>query len=127
MKLQSSKIPAAHRVICFLLAVYTFNFSIDSPDAHPDTVAEDLSVNDIESIFELVAEHFLGIENAVEERDERDHDDGGSFEFKKFFIAKISLAGPKSNQFVSPLYSPVDYTDCLEIRYLEINSPPPRA
>src|SRR5690349_15550129 len=73
------------RAIAFSLAVYLFNFSIDSRDKAPDYVAEDLAFNDIESVYEFLAEGLLGVENAVEEHDERDQDDAGSFEFNKIF------------------------------------------
>lgn len=68
------------------MAIHILNCSIDSPDAHPESVAEDLSFNDIESISELVIEHFLGFENAIAEHDEQDNADGYSFEFVKILL-----------------------------------------
>jgi len=65
------------------LALFIFNFSIDTPDVFGDDVAEDLSFNDIESITELVLEDILGIYNACPEHDENDLDDEGGF-CKKF-------------------------------------------
>ena len=110
------------------MAVYLFNFSIDCRDANPDTIAEDLSINDIESFYEFLAEGLLGVENAVEEHDERDQEDGGSFEFKKFFftplVSKIQVTAPI---YINKLYSSIDYCEPLAMRIKEINSPPPRA
>lgn len=49
-----------------------FNLSIDAPDRETPGQPEDLSINDIESIVELVAEQLLGIENFLPEHDESD-------------------------------------------------------
>lgn len=122
------KIRLVHRAICFLLAVYLFNFSIDSRDAHPDTVAEDLSINDIESFFEFMAEHVMGIDNAVAEHEERDQDDSGSFEFKKYyFLVRVSLIEAKAAIVIQTLDLPFTYNDQPLTQFIEINSPPPRA
>jgi hypothetical protein len=126
MKLHEQEISVVNRVPCFLLAVYLFNFSIDSRDAHPDSVAEDLSINDIESVYEFLTEHVLGIENAVEEHDERDQDDGGSFEFKKFFLSfRISVVQVKDANILYAFQALSCYKERLTVRFLEKNSPPP--
>jgi hypothetical protein len=128
MRLEKIRISLISRAIAFLMAVYLFNFSIDSRDAHADSVAEDLSFNDIESVYEFLAEGLLGIENAVEEHDERDQEDGGSFEFKKvYFIVSIPQVQAKAPNYISSIYSSIDFCDPLAIRAAEIISPPPRA
>ena len=119
--------PSIYRTMALLMALYVFNFSIDSPDGHPDTVAEDLSVNDIESVYELVAETILGIENAVEERDERDPDDGSSFQFKKFYTTLVSSVQIKAADYIFDLHIYKHICPALAIRFREIDSPPPRA
>ena len=55
------------------------------PDAQPDYVAEDLTINDQESFVELVLEKVLGIENAVAEHDETDETNSQNFEMSKDF------------------------------------------
>ena len=119
--------PSIYRAMALLMALYVFNFSIDSPDGHPDSVAEDLSVNDIESVYELVAETILGIENAVEERDERDPDDGSSFQFKKFYTTLVSSVQIKAADYIFDLHIYKHNCPDLEIRFTEIDSPPPKA
>lgn len=57
-----------------LMALHIFNCSVDTPDAQPDGQAEDLSINDMESIVEVVCEQMLDMENAVPEHDEPDGD-----------------------------------------------------
>lgn len=61
------------------LSLVIFNLSIDIPDPLPDSVSENLTVNDIESISELVIEKILGFENAFVEYDDHDLEDEGGF------------------------------------------------
>lgn len=56
------------------MGIYLLNLSVDAPDAHQQHVSEDLSVNDMESMVELVLEKVLNIENAVPEHEEDDAD-----------------------------------------------------
>ena len=127
MKPKKNSIPSVYRAIALLMALYLFNFSIDSPDGHPDTVAEDLSVNDIESVYEFVAEIILGIENAVEERDERDPDDGGSIQLNKFYTSLVSSVQIKAADYIFDLHIYKHNCPDLEIPFTEIDSPPPKA
>ena len=69
-----------------MLAFHIFNCSVDTPDAKPDYIPEDLSYNDIESVAELILEKVLNIENAIAEHDENDTEDGNSFDLKKEFV-----------------------------------------
>lgn len=54
------------------MALYMFNFSVDAPDWHPDYMPEDLTINDMESIVEIVLEKIAKIENAIPEHEEKD-------------------------------------------------------
>lgn len=74
MKKLSHSLGIMSRVICILLAIHFLNFSMDSKDTYPDAVPEDLSVNDIESISEFVAEILFGKTDAFAEYDEHDED-----------------------------------------------------
>jgi len=71
------------RLIWFFMAIHIFNLSVDTRDAKPDYVPEDLSFNDLESVAEIVLEHVLDFNNAFSEHDENDSEDGGSLEIKK--------------------------------------------
>ena len=121
-------ITIAQRLLAFVMAIYLFNYSIDSRDAHPDHIGEDLSFNDIESIFEFSLECLLGFENAIEEHDERDQDQAGAFDFHKVFykpsISKVEVA---SGIFIQFTYSANNYIYRLANASREINSPPPKA
>lgn len=54
------------------MGVYTLNICVDMPDAHPRQIPEDLSLNDQESIVEIVVEQILGYENTIKEHDDPD-------------------------------------------------------
>jgi hypothetical protein len=74
------------------MAFHVLNCSVDAPDAMPESVAEDLSYNDIESVIELVVEQVLGYENAIAEYDDNDTDSNGGLEIKKslsYFILPL--------------------------------------
>jgi hypothetical protein len=61
----------AFRFLWLSLALIIFNCSIAPPDAQPDGEAEDLSINEMESVVEVLLEEVMGIENAIPEHDER--------------------------------------------------------
>jgi hypothetical protein len=74
--------------VLFLQIFLIFNYSIDIPDQKSDAFAEDLSVNDIESITELVLEQVFDLQNFVSEHEDDDPDDKSTFA-KKIDIIDI--------------------------------------
>lgn len=78
------------------------NFSVDAPDAQTDHVAEDLSINDMESIAEIVLEEWMEIENAIPEHDESDATDG-TMVLKKtfdFFCVEFKKTSAFASEFL---------------------------
>lgn len=73
----------AFRIMCLVIALNILNCSVDTPDAQPENVVEDLTVNDMESIVEVLLEEVVGIDNAIAEHDEPDDDNTGNFSIKK--------------------------------------------
>lgn len=63
------------RLFWGLMGLYLLNISVDAVDPYPDYIPEDLSVNDQESIVEIVVEEILGYEDAIDEFDEHDNED----------------------------------------------------
>ncbi|HZY82751.1 MAG TPA: hypothetical protein VFE50_24680 [Cyclobacteriaceae bacterium] len=115
------------RILCLLLAVFFLNFSVDSRDADPDSVPEDLSINDIESLAELLAEVVFEWNDAFEEYDERDSDEGGMLDIT------IEFLGP--NDFSISIKCPFDWTKTdkhiphsvvLPSPSEDVTSPPPK-
>lgn len=68
----------ATRYFCIFFAFHFINISIDAPDLQPMAVAEDLSINDQESLIEFVAEHLLGFEHLFPEADDDDNNSQSS-------------------------------------------------
>lgn len=118
------------RSFWLLMALHILNCSIDTPDAQPDSIPENLNYNDIESISELVLEQMLGLEDAIAEHDEHDTEDGSSFE-----IAKILLYYQSSIEFLIKPNFNLPYSRITHLNYEdifltqfqpEIVSPPPQ-
>ena len=63
------------RVLWGFMGLYLLNISVDSADPNPEHIPEDLSINDQESIIEIVFEKILGYEDAFEEYDDPDTED----------------------------------------------------
>ncbi len=60
------------KILWGLMGLYLLNISVDTADPNPEHIPEDLSINDQESIIEIVVEKILGYENAIEEYDDND-------------------------------------------------------
>jgi hypothetical protein len=114
-----------------ILAVLIFNMSIDPPDVLANLDAdveleEDLSVNEMESITEVLLEKAFDIENAVPENDDPDSDN---------FVKKVEVfqTVPKVNIFDRKFTeiktgSRHSYTNLIFSNIsIECFSPPPEA
>ena len=110
----------------FLLALHLLNFSIDSKDAHPDYIAEDLAYNDIESILEFTVEILLGFDDAFFEYDEEDEEDGSRIGFYLFYtqVSAVYCALFRESPVVN--YNLPGIVTYIE-NFLLIHSPPPKA
>jgi len=110
------------------MAVYIFNFSVDAPDAQPDYVSEDLSYNDMESVVEILLEQVLGFENAIAEHDEKDTEDGNSFDIKRqiVFFHQTKLKNNKVFDYVLHIIVTTNYEQYSSQFHPEIVPPPPK-
>ncbi len=63
------------RIFWGLMGIYLFNISVDTADLKPESIPEDLSLNDQESIVEIIIEQVLGYEDAFKEYDDNDNND----------------------------------------------------
>lgn len=57
------------------MGIYLLNISVDIADPNPEYIPEDLSINDQESIVEIIVEQVLGYEDAIKEYDDNDSED----------------------------------------------------
>lgn len=116
-----------YRIGCLLLALHFFNISIDPKDPHPDFVPENLSINDIESLTEFLAEVVFGWGNAFVEHEEHDSEGKETVDCFKFFFSKSAVTivvgkyGGKSSNFLAK------HSAVAVGPYKDIHSPPPRA
>ncbi len=113
------------KVVCVFFAVQLLNMSIDPVDVEPFGMAEDLSINDIESLVELVLEEIIGIENCVAESDERDTD---SVKCKVIFSFIITPQEPfRNNQLNAIKVTHIPQEENFFVStILEEVTPPPR-
>lgn len=96
------------RILLGLVTATILNLSVDAPDFHQNTVAEDLSFNDIESVVEWLLEDVCEIENAIPEYDDDDSEHG-----------KL----PKHDQQFQPFYKSFGVNMSLIADYSRKNSP----
>ncbi len=78
------------------MGLYLLNLSVDMADPNPEHIPEDLSINDQESIVEIVVEQVLGYEDAFKEYDDNDTDDHNKktnvkIDLTTHYIKKVAL------------------------------------
>jgi hypothetical protein len=127
--MQSLRKHIAFRLFWLITALHVLNCGIDTPDARPDCVPEDLAFNDMECIVEVVLEQVLGINNAIMEYDEHDAGDIGNEDITEVIfyyqaIVPFTLASPSAYQGL-PTYPLL--ADRLLTQWGDISAPPPKA
>ena len=127
--MQASRQHIIFRLFWLFMAVHIFNFSVDTPEAQPDFVPEDLTYNDMESVVEILLEKVFDIQNAIAEHDENDTEEGNIFTLKKDFSFHHRNKIEKINILDSGLYITVstDYKEQFNSQFHpEIVPPPPK-
>lgn len=117
------------RLFWLFMAVHIFNCSVDTLDAQPDSIPEDLSYNDMESVVEILLENVFDIKDAIAEHDENDTQEGSSFSIKKDFSFHNRNKVEKIKIFNNGLYHTVstEYKEQFNSQFLpEIVPPPPK-
>lgn len=116
------------RILWGFMGLYLLNISVDSADPNPEHIPEDLSINDQESIIEIVFEKILGYEDAFEEYDDRDAEDHNKKTNVK--IDLIAQYRTKSN-VKRPFHEMAkqnfpDHTAYLTSGFYRFDTPPPK-
>ncbi|MBN3582670.1 hypothetical protein JYB64_09775 [Algoriphagus aestuarii] len=116
------------RIFWGLMGLYLFNLSVDRADPNPKHIPEDLSINDQESMVELIAEQILGLEDAFEEFDDPDSEDQTSKKNLKPDFVKFFSSTDKLVDYLLPLrlHHFSRYNEFLSAGYTNISSPPPK-
>jgi len=109
------------------MALHIINCCVDTPDLQPDGEPEDLSINDPESVIEIVLENVFHIENAIPEHDEPDNE--GLAIVKVMFnhyvppVQPVNIIQTNADTYILPVY-----TISFDSQFFpEINPPPPKA
>ena len=115
------------RMLCFLMAAYLLNISVDSPDILPHK-AEDLSFNDQESIVEIVIEKILDYDTLIPEIDDNDSNEQSPIKknfqldfYLLFYVTTEPLV--KKNAFTKSL--PIWKKENVKLAFYKNFFPPP--
>ncbi|WP_289039815.1 hypothetical protein [uncultured Zobellia sp.] len=111
------------------MGLYLLNLSVDPADPNPAYIPEDLTINDQESIVEIIIEKILGYENAIEECDDNDTTDHNkNTNLKIEFIANSLADSSVYYCFARTLkHQFPDYNTHLTNGYQKLATPPPKA
>lgn len=114
----------ARQLICGLLAIYLFNISVDFQ--HSRTLAmEDVTINEIESIAELLLEEVANCEDFFEEQVESDCEPTTRFSTSLVFIVTHRVVILPVPVMDSPAYQPLNQFSTYQAS-LQTLTPPPR-
>jgi hypothetical protein len=98
------------------------------PDAQPEDVPEDLSINDMESVVEIVLEKCFNMEDAIAEHDETGDESESLNLTKEFQWGYTKLPEINFNRPITEIEPINSYKEAFYFQYFkEINPPPPKA
>ncbi|MCC4213062.1 hypothetical protein [Leeuwenhoekiella parthenopeia] len=110
------------------MGLYLLNISVDPIDPNPEHIAEDLSINDQESIIEIVFEKVLGYEDAIKEYDDHDTEDHTKKAHVKIDLTTHSVLHNNLNKsFIDTAKKKFpNYTVNLKNGFQKLDIPPPK-
>ena len=109
------------------MGFYLLNISVDTADAGPEYIAEDLSFNDQESIVEIMVEQILGFEDAFKEYDDldpEDHNNQGQKTIDLVFHSGITIDYHLAAFDLAQTFP--NFEDLLALGFNKIDTPPPK-
>lgn len=111
-----------------LMGIYLLNISVDTADPNPANLPEDLSINDQESIVEIVLEKVLGFENAIEEYDDNDTEDHNEKTNFKIDLTSHYAADNTLDRsiIITTKHKFPDYSNRLIRGFRRLDIPPPK-
>ena len=116
------------KVLWGLIGLHLLNISVDTKDPNPEHIPEDLSINDQESIIEIVIEKVLGYEDAIKEYDDHDTEDHNKKTNVKIDLTTHSFVVNILNSLVfktKPQKFP-DYKTYVTNGFYKLDIPPPK-
>ncbi|WP_119844698.1 MULTISPECIES: hypothetical protein [Reichenbachiella] len=117
------------KVLWGFMGLYLLNISVDTADPYPDHIPEDLSINDQESIIEIIVEKVLGYDDAIKEYDDHDTEDHNKkANFKIELIAQFSIDSIINQSYFDSVKRAFPrYNTSLINGFHKIDTPPPKA
>ncbi|GGE02820.1 hypothetical protein [Psychroflexus salis] len=93
MKLQHFRNTTFTKLFWGFIGLYFLNIGVDTSDINSNLIPEDLSLNEQESIVEIIVEKVFNYGNVIKEQDDEDTED-----YSKKRVSKIDLS-PLKNEF----------------------------
>lgn len=120
---------ALTRLLWGFMGLYLLNLSVDPVDYNPEHIPEDLSLNDQESIIELVFEQLLGYENAIKEYDDLDAEEHNKKkEIRADWLGHLANVAENTAQWnLARKKAHISYEASLRAGFAEVQAPPPKA
>lgn len=117
-----------NKILWGLMGLYLLNISVDTADPDPEHITENLSINDQESIVEIVVEKILGYENAIKEYDDHDTEDHNKKANVKIDLATHFIVDNALNQSFIETTSQkfLDYNTYVTNGFQKLDIPPPK-
>ena len=111
-----------------LMGVYLLNISVDTADPAAEFMHEDLSINDQESIVEIIVEQVLGYEDAFREYDDNDTDEHQKTNNLKIELISQCPVDSEINQSMirTKKQKSPDYCTFLTNGFYKLDIPPPK-
>lgn len=116
------------KILWGLIGLYLFNISVDTTDPHPQQIPEDLTINDQESIVEIILEEILNYEDAIKEYDDHDSEDHNKKANVKIdIIAQYAIdSNNKQTLSESSQQKFFNYESSLTKGFQKLATPPPK-
>ena len=110
------------------MGLYLLNLSVDTIAHIPSYVPQDLSVNDQESIVELIVEKVLGFEDAIKETDDSEREEHNDKKNTKIDFLVYQATNSKDDPYRSrsDKRQYLNHNDLITSDYLAIDTPPPK-
>ncbi len=118
------------RVLWGVLLLHLINISVNVSNINQPFIPEDLTINNQESIIEIVVEQVLGYEDAFKEYDDNDSEDHTKkTNIKPDIIAYSTIPTDISRKFFNGLNQkfPGYNNGFLRNGFLKLDNPPPEA
>ncbi len=116
------------KILWGLIGLHLLNISVDTADPNPEHIPEDLTINDQESIIEIVLEKVLGYENAIKEYDDHDTEDHNKKTNVKIDLTTHNIVDNALNHLFiqTTRHKFPDYNTYLTNGFQKLDIPPPK-